>query len=116
MPLFGDDPLPTLLQSSVLRRRIAETADLPPSRQPSIPSRAPPPAGRPSAGQPSAEPKAFGSGKNGSRSSRTEGREERTFFPEPLARLSLKGWPAQPAPSLVPSDVTANRFSDAKHH
>ena len=42
--------------------------------------------------------------------------EERTFFPEPLARLSLKGWPAQPAPSLVPSDVTANRFSDAKHH
>ena len=64
MPLFGDDPLPTLLQSSVLRRRIAETADLPPSRQPSIPSCAPPPAGRPSAGQPSAEPKTFGSGKN----------------------------------------------------
>ena len=115
MPLFGDDPLPTLLQSSVLRRRIAETADLPPSRQPSIPSCAPPPAGRPSAGQPSAEPKAFGSGKNGSRSSRTEGREERTFFPEPLARLSLKGWPAQPAsvpPLLRTRPKIAPDFSD----
>ncbi len=53
-PLFGDGCCRHLLRSSVPRRRIAETADLPPSRQPPILLCAPPPAGRPSAGQPSA--------------------------------------------------------------
>ena len=74
---------------------------------------APPPAGRPSAGQPSAEPKAFGSGKNDSRSSRTEGREQRTFFPGPLARLSLRrlAGPAGPRPSPL-SDVTFQPICD----
>ena len=50
MPLFGDEPLPTLLQSSVPAVESPNTADLPSNRQPSIPERAA--SGRPAFGRP----------------------------------------------------------------
>jgi len=50
LPLFGDEPLPTLLQSSVPAVESPNTADLPSNRQPSIPVRAA--SGRPAFGRP----------------------------------------------------------------